>query len=241
MSSLTPSPPPTDDAARARVLVIDDDPQARELLRRVLERNGLAPLLADSTASGLRALYEGRPDLVLLDIGLPDADGYTALERIREMTDVPVVMLSGRDDEPSKVSALRAGADDYVTKPFGLQELVARIEALLRRAHERDGARDSYDDGLVAIDYAALEVSVAGKPLRLTALELRLLLALVERANEVVSPERLLDQVWGDASLSRERVKLYVGYLREKFRGAGVQAPIETVRGFGYRYRPPSG
>src|ERR671932_778041 len=100
MSSLTRSPPPTDDAARARVLVIDDDPEARELLRRVLERNGLAPLLADSAASGLRA-----------------------------------------------------GADDYVTKPFGLQELVARIEALLRRAHERDGARDSYDDGLVAIDY----------------------------------------------------------------------------------------
>jgi DNA-binding response OmpR family regulator len=227
--------------AGTRVLVIDDDPPTLDLLRRVLERNGLEPLVAATAAAGLRILFEERPDLVLLDLGLPDSGGG-ALTRIRELSDVPVVIVSAVADQSVKVQALRAGADDYVVKPFGLQELVARIETLLRRAGATATLPSgSYSDGLVEIDRAALEVKIAGAPVELTALELRLLVAFTEHPSQVLSPTQLLERVWGDASLSRERVKLYVGYLRGKFRSAGVEAPIETMRGFGYRYRPPAG
>jgi DNA-binding response OmpR family regulator len=224
-----------------RILVIEDDAASRDLLRRVLERNGLEVVEAESAVAGLRALYEARPNLVLLDIGLPDADGRTALKRIREMTEVPIVMVTGLDAEQDKVDALRAGADDYVTKPFGLQEIVARIEALLRRNVAPEPERQAYGDGLVEIDYGSLDVRVNGTPIELTALELRLLMAFVDRPNQVLSADQLLDVVWGDSSLSRDRVKMYVGYLRNKFRDVGAEAPIETSRGFGYRYRPPSG
>ena len=122
-----------------RVLVIEDDPASHDLLRRLLERNSIVALGARTGSDGLRTLFEQRPDLVLLDVGLPDADGPGVLSRIREMTDVPVVMLSAHDDESTKVRALRAGADDYVTKPFGLQELIARIDALLRRSLTASG------------------------------------------------------------------------------------------------------
>jgi DNA-binding response OmpR family regulator len=226
----------------ARILVVDDDPSARDLLRRVLERNGMEPLLAESATSGLRTLFQERPDLVLLDIGLPDLDGRAALDRIRELTDVPVVIVSAQDAEEIKVSALRAGADDYVTKPVGLQELIARIDALLRRtAAPAQQPAEAYSDGLVHIDHRSLEVLVGGKPIDLTALELRLLMTLVEHPNQVLSADQILHHVWGDSTLSRDRVKLYIGYLRAKFRSAGADAPIETLRGFGYRYRPPAG
>jgi DNA-binding response OmpR family regulator len=223
-----------------RVLVIEDDPAVHDLLRRLLERNGIVALGAQTGSDGMRTLFEQRPDLVLLDVGLPDADGPAVLRRIREMTDVPVVMLSGRDDEGTKVRALRAGADDYVTKPFGLQELIARIDALLRRSLTDSGPLGAYSDGLVAVDYASLEVRIAGEPADLTALELRLLTAFIDHPNHVLSADQLLDLVWGDSALPRERVKLYVAYLREKFREKGAESPIETVRGFGYRYRPPN-
>jgi len=223
-----------------RALVIEDDPAAHDLLSRLLERNGIVALGARTGSDGLRTLFEERPDLVLLDVGLPDADGPSVLRRIREMTDVPVVMLSALDDEATKVRSLRAGADDYVTKPFGLQELIARIDALLRRSLSTSPPVGTYSDGLVDLDYASLEVMIAGEPVDLTALELRLLTAFIDHPNNVLSADQLLDLVWGDSALPRERVKLYVAYLREKFREKGAESPIETVRGFGYRYRPPN-
>jgi DNA-binding response OmpR family regulator len=189
----------------------------------------------------LRVLYRTRPDLVILDVAMPGLDGWTTLERIRHVTDVPILMLSGRDAELEKVRGLRAGADDYVTKPFSPPELLARIEALLRRRRNGHGAEPHYEDSLVEIDFGAAEARVLGRPLALSPQELRLLTAFVRHPGQVLSTDQLLALAWGDRDLPRERVKIYVSYLRDKFRAQHVEEPpIRTVRGFGYRYDRPA-
>jgi DNA-binding response OmpR family regulator len=225
--------------ASPRVLLVEDDEDSRLLLRRVLERAGMQVVEASSGTQGLRELYGSHPDVVLLDIGLPEIDGWRTLERIRELTDVPVMMVTGKASELEKVRALRSGADDYVTKPFGLQEVVARVEALLRRRAPRKEPPRTYADPLVEIDFQGAEAKAGGNQLELTPLEYRLLTAFVKHPNQVLSADQLLELAWGESGFGRERVKIYVGYLRAKFREAGVEAPIETIRGFGYRYRPP--
>ncbi|HVW18049.1 MAG TPA: response regulator transcription factor [Solirubrobacteraceae bacterium] len=229
----------------ARILVVDDDPDIRGLLRELLERAGAAVSEAGDGREALRMLYDARPELIVLDIAMPELDGWATLERVRDMTDVPVLMLTARDGELEAVRGLKAGADDYVRKPFGRQELLARCQALLRRgASARPPTRETYDDGLIAIDVANAEVTVRGRPVQLTPLEMRMLLSFVRHADQVLSRERILELVWGDdAGVGGDQVKLYVGYLRRKLEPALApdSAPIETVRGFGYRYRPPVG
>src|SRR5215213_1393586 len=154
-----------------RVLLIDDDDDIRTMVRRLYERNDAEVVEASTGPEGLKALYATRPDLVLLDVSMPDVDGWRVLDRIRELTDVPVLMLTASDRELEKVRALRAGADDYVTKPFGLQELLARSEALLRRRRSADDAPASYADALVEVDFQAAEARAGGKPLALSPLE----------------------------------------------------------------------
>jgi DNA-binding response OmpR family regulator len=228
---------------RARVLVVDDDADIRGLLKQLLERAGYELAEAANGREALRAFYATSPDLVLLDVSMPEMDGWQTLERIRDLSDVPVVMLTARTAELEKVRGLKGGADDYVAKPFGRQELLARVEALLRRARPREERPETYGDGLITIDFAQREVSVAGQQVQLTPLEFKLLATFVRNPNQVLSSDQLLDLVWGDASGgSRARTKLYVGYLRQKLEAASPgAAPIETVRGFGYRYRPPEG
>jgi DNA-binding response OmpR family regulator len=173
---------------------------------------------------------------------MPGLDGWQVLERIRELSDVPVLMLTARAEELDKVRGLRAGADDYVTKPFGRQELLARIDAGLRRSRSREEAPESYADGFVMIDFPQRAVQAGGQEVSLTPLEFRLLAAFVRNPNQVLTHEQLLELVWGDErAAERDQVKLYVGYLRRKL-GAppGGESPIETMRGFGYRYRPPT-
>jgi DNA-binding response OmpR family regulator len=225
---------------RARVLVIDDDSDIRRLVRELLERASYEVVDAANGREGLRTLYSTSPDLVLLDVSMPELDGWQTLERIRDVSDVPVVMLTARAAELEKVRGLKAGADDYVTKPFGRQELLARVEAHLRRAGDREEKPGSYADGLIAIDFPQRAVTVSGHPVALTPLEFKLLTTFVRHPNQVLSHEQLLELVWGDALTgSRARTKLYVGYLRQKLAAAGAEdSPIETVRGFGYRYRP---
>jgi DNA-binding response OmpR family regulator len=230
--------------AGARVLVIDDDETIRLILQRVLEAAGAIVTEAETGEDGLRALYAGRPDVVVLDIGLPGIDGWQVLERIRQLTDLPVVMLSAHDDELEKVRALQAGADDYVTKPFGAPELLARLQAQIRRA--RASARDDaeelgpYRDAVLAVDFVHAEATVHDRPLTLTPREFRLLAAFVGHPGRTLSPEQLLDLAWDDPSGDQRRVKVYVGYLRGKLAEAGLDPPpIDTVRGFGYRYQPP--
>jgi DNA-binding response OmpR family regulator len=221
----------------ATILVCDDESDIRELLRELLGRTGYHVLEAADGQEALRALYGSSPDLVLLDVSMPNLDGWGTLERIRDVSDVPVIMLTARAEELERVRGLKGGADDYVTKPFGRQELLARVEALLRRTTTRQPTRERYEDSFVAVDYANREVWVDGRDVRLTPLEFRLLAAFVDHANQVLSREQLLELVWGDRrGVLAEQVKIYVGYLRRKL-GIGEEGPIETVRGFGYRYR----
>jgi DNA-binding response OmpR family regulator len=225
---------------RARVLVVDDDADIRGLLKELLGRAGYDVVESSNGRDGLRTLYSSSPDLVLLDVSMPELDGWQTLERIRDISDVPVVMLTARAAELEKVRGLKAGADDYVTKPFGRQELLARVEAHLRRSGERVEQPGTYADGLITIDFAQREVRVAGTNVSLTPLEFKLLSTFVRHPNQVLSHDQLLELVWGDVLTgSRARTKLYVGYLRQKLDvGEGEDSPIETVRGFGYRYRP---
>ena len=226
-----------------RILVLDDDSDIRELLRVLLERAGFSVEEAADGKAGLRAFYATSPDLVLLDVSMPELDGWKTLERIRDLSDVPVIMLSARSAELEKVRALQAGADDYVTKPFGRQELLARVEAVLRRpAAGRGAGEERYADGLLSIDFGERSVSVRGERVSLTPLEFRLLTTFVRNPNQVLSAQQLLELVWGDPyALTADKPKIYVGYLRQKL-GIGSEGatPLETVRGFGYCYRPPS-
>ena len=225
----------------SRVLVIDDDPDIRGLVAKLLERAGLSVEQAEDGRAGLRALHKTPPDLVVLDVSMPDLDGWQTLERIRDLSDVPVLMLTARGDELERVRGLQAGADDYVVKPFGRQELVARVQALLRRAGPRAAEQqEHYADDHLTIDFGQRAVTFEGEAVSLTPLEFRLLAALVRHPRQVLSREQLLELVWGDSyGVSGDQVKLYVGYLRRKLAPEDpAGAPIETVRGFGYRYRP---
>ncbi len=227
--------------SRTRILVVDDDAVTRELLRGMLERAGHEVREAEDGRAGLRELYSRAPDLVILDVEMPELDGWATLERIRDMSDVPVLMLTRRETELERVRGLKGGADDYVVKPFGHQELVARVQALLRRAGDRTPAQETYADPRLSIYVAQRAVRYDEREVRLTPLEFKLLSTFARNPNQVLSRDQLLELVWGDSiGVSPEQVKLYVGYLRRKLDPAAPQStPIETVRGFGYRYRRP--
>ena len=224
----------------SRVLVIDDDEVVRALVRTLLERGGALVFEAPDGRAGLGELFAHRPDLVVLDVEMPDLDGWETLRRIRDLSEVPVLMLTARDAELEKVRGLREGADDYLTKPFGRQELLARAEALLRRAAPRAAAVEGYADAHLTIDFTARDVQVRGRPVDLTPLEFSLLSAFVRHPNQVLTRDQLLESAWGSSdAVSPDQVKLYVSYLRGKLRGdEGADVPIETVRGVGYRFRP---
>jgi DNA-binding response OmpR family regulator len=227
--------------AQRRVLVVDDEEDVRGLVAELLGRAGYEVAEAPNGRAALRELFAAPPDLVLLDVNMPELDGWQTLERIRDVSEVPVVMLTARAGELEKVRGLKAGADDYVTKPFGRQELLARVDAVLRRTAPGAGAeREHYADDFLEVDYAQREVRVRGAPVSLTPTEFRLLSAFVSNPNQVLSREQLLQLAWNDTSgVSRDQVKLYVGYLRRKL--GGDASPIETVRGFGYQYHVPRG
>jgi DNA-binding response OmpR family regulator len=221
------------------ILVVDDDDDIRALVGELLERAGHVVIKAPDGESALKLFYSRQPDLVVLDVSMPGLDGWEVLKRIRELSDVPVLMLTARAEELEKVRGLRAGADDYVTKPFGRQELLARVDATVRRGRSAPQAQETYADDFLTVDFAQRKVTAGGVELALTPLEFRLLGAFVRNQNQVLSHDQLLELAWGDRSADRDQVKLYVGYLRRKLgTGVGDESPIETVRGFGYRYRP---
>jgi DNA-binding response OmpR family regulator len=224
-----------------QILVVDDDPDIRFLVKTLLERTGAVVYEAADGRSALREFHAHRPDLVVLDVQMPELDGWEVLDRIRDLSDVPVLMLTARGRELERVRGLQGGADDYVVKPFGKQELLARVQALLRRANRtpRDEEPETYADDYLTIDFAQRQVSVGDREVRLTPLEFKLLSCLVRNRRQVLSRDQLLELVWGDAfGVGTDQVKLYIGYLRRKLDpDAPSSAPIETVRGFGYRYR----
>jgi DNA-binding response OmpR family regulator len=222
-----------------RVLVIEDDADIALSIETVLGRSGFDVASANEGRDGLRAFHDARPDLVILDIGLPEMDGWTVLERIRDLSDVPVLILTARSLEAEKVRGLRAGADDYLTKPFGNGEFIARVQALLRRPQAGDQTAEVYDDGSVRVNFGTHEVFVDGVQVELTATEYRLLAALIRHRGQVLSPVKLLELAWSDPfGVGPDRVKYSVMRLRRKLGVSADAGPsIEAVRGFGYRYR----
>jgi DNA-binding response OmpR family regulator len=219
------------------ILVVDDEEDIRTLLCELFRRAGYRVQEASNGQEALRLLFQSPPSLVMLDVAMPEMDGWTTLSRIREVSDVPVVMVTARGEELERVRGLQSGADDYVTKPFGRQELLARVEALLRRTRSREPVREHYADSFLEIDYPNRAVKVRGEDVKLTPLEFRLLSAFVDNPNQVLSRDQLLELVWGDRrGVLAEQVKIYVGYLRKKLGATEDDGPIQTVRGFGYRY-----
>jgi DNA-binding response OmpR family regulator len=219
------------------VLVVEDEDDAAFALVAFLTRAGYRVERAVDGPAALRAVDRVRPDVVVLDVGLPGLDGWQVLAVLRETSEVPVLMLTGHSEVAERVRGLSAGADDYLTKPYDTSELLARVAAVLRRGGAMPAAPPAYDDGWLRLDPGARSASVEGREVQLTPIEFRLLQELVREAGTAVSSGRLIARAWGDASgVGPERVKFAVLRLRRKLDGG---ERLESVRGFGYRYRRP--
>jgi two-component system KDP operon response regulator KdpE len=225
----------------ALVLVVDDEPAIRRLLRTSLQAGGYRTLEAEGGGAAL-ALISGKPDselpdLVLLDLGLPDMDGLEVIRAIRAISAVPVVVLSSREDERGKVAALDLGADDYVTKPFGMEELAARLRAALRHRLQQDGAVPVFRSGDLAVDLVRRIVTVGGSELHLSPREFDILKLLVTHAGKVLTHRLIMGKLWG-ASGDVQQLRVYVRQLRQKIE-ADPERPrhIVTETGVGYRLK----
>lgn len=225
-----------------KVLLVDDDPDILESLTLSfqLQWHGTEVFTATDGEQALEAFYEVNPHVVLLDVLLPRMSGYEVLKRIRQVSDVPVIMLTAKDEEIDKVKGLELGADDYITKPFGYLELFARIRAVLRRtgAISRGEQLPRLDMGELTIDFATREVYLKGKLVPLTPIEYRLLYILVRNAGHTVPAETLLSRVWGEDFKDRtDYLKVYINRLRAKLQDDnGHPRYIATERGIGYRF-----
>ncbi len=221
-----------------RVLVVEDDPEARALLEDWLARAGYEVLSSCNALEGIRLLYNSRPAVVLLDIMLPGIDGWEACRRIREASDVPIIIVSGRNSNTDILRGFELGADDYVSKPFDHKELLSRVRAVLRRSKNNGG-----DEPAVLIckevhvDLRTHQVSVNGRRVTLSPTEFRLLVYLMRNQNKVIGHRELLFHVWGPAYVNeREYIKLYIRYLRKKLEEDPENPKyILTQRGLGYR------
>jgi two-component system KDP operon response regulator KdpE len=222
----------------ARILVVDDEPQIRRFLDISLRAQGHRVVLADTAQAGLDALATEGADAVILDLGLPDRDGLSVLGDLRQWSQVPVIVLTVRDDEREKVAALDAGANDYVTKPFGVQELMARLRALLRTHAMPGDTAPVFDDGRLRVDLARRTVTLDGAPVTLSRKEYTLLALLVRHASRVVTQPQLLREVWGPTHQEDTHyLRILVGKLRQKL-GDDAAAPtwIATEPGVGLRF-----
>jgi len=226
-------------AAPIRVLVIDDEPPIRKLLRMGLAAQGFQTLEAPNAKTALELLGEA-PDLVILDLGLPDALGHDLLKTIRQRNErVPIVVLSSRSDEAGKVQALDLGADDYVTKPFGMDELVARMRAALRHQLQIQGERPIFRLGDLSVDLVRRVVKVGEREVKLSPKEYDLLRVLVQHAGKVLTHKFLLGELWDDLT-DAQYLRVYVRQLRQKIEADPEQPQyILTETGVGYRLRAP--
>jgi two-component system KDP operon response regulator KdpE len=224
-------------SAAHAVLVIDDDPQLRRLLRTTLAAQGFRVIEAETATRGLIEAASHKPDLVVLDLGLPDADGHTVVRGIREWSSMPIVVLSARVDEQQKIAALDAGADDYVTKPFTAGELLARIRAALRRASQPPDAGERLKLGEVLIDLARRTAIGLHGEIHFTPIEFRLLSALARHRGAVATQRQLLREVWGPAHVDQPHyLRVYMKQLRAKIEPDPAQPRfLLTEIGVGYR------
>jgi two-component system response regulator ResD len=227
---------------RGLILVVDDEPTIAEVVARYLERAGYDVRTASDGPSAVAAAAERRPDLVVLDIMLPGLDGLEVMRRLHEDGELrtPVILLTAKGEESDRLVGLRRGADDYVVKPFSPRELVARVEAVLRRAHETEGADEPLDFGGLVIDPAARSVVVRGEEVDVTAREFDLLSFLARHPGQVFSRDQLMERVW-DLGFHSESttVTVHVRRLRAKIEADDSNPEwIQTVWGVGYRFRP---
>ncbi len=225
--------------ARSHILLIEDEKQIRRFLRMTLEAEGHTVTEASSGKQGIVEAESCRPELVVLDLGLPDMDGVEVVRQLRTWTDVPIVILSARSDEAQKVCALDTGADDYLTKPFGNSELMARIRVHLRKRAmgTLDASAQLFQFGDVSVDFPQRRVSRAGEPVHLTPIEFKLLAAMVRDAGKVLTHSYLLREVWGAGHSERGHyLRIYMGHLRQKLEDDPARpAHIVTETGVGYR------
>lgn len=230
-------------AATTRVLIIEDDPSTAEAVRRVVtEQNGTGVVASDGR-NGLRNFFEERPDLVVLDLGLPGMDGWEVFERIRDLSEVPVLILTSRVLDADRARALTGGAEDFLAKPFRAQELGVRIQGLLQRSRASAPPAPEatrYRDGNLEVDWPAREVRVDGTVVGLTKLEFQLLQTFVRHPGQALATQQLLEQVWNDPlGIGPERVKFTVLRLRRKLGWQDEHKDVlEAIRGYGYRYTP---
>ena len=221
------------------VLVVDDERKIRDLVRSYLELEGYSVLLADTGARALESASRSNPDLVVLDLGLPDLPGEEVARTLRTASDVPIIMLTAKAGEDDRVAGLRLGADDYLAKPFSPRELVLRVRAVLKRGQETDASTGVLRAGPIEIDLDNHEVAVGGRSVRLTVTEFRLLVDLVRAGGRVRTRESLLSELWDyDAEVMSRTVDTHVRRLRTKLGPAASW--LTTVRGVGYRFREPS-
>jgi two-component system, OmpR family, KDP operon response regulator KdpE len=220
------------------ILVVDDEPQIRRALRTSLEAHGYRVRTASNGTEAIEVAAEAAPDLVFLDLGLPDLDGTQVIERVRSFSDVPVIVISVRDRQTEKVEALDAGADDYITKPFAMEELLARLRAALRRTHAEEPAPAVLHFGDLVVDLGRRLVEVAGDRVHLTKTEWALLEALATNPGKLLTHQWLLRRVWGPGYAEESHyLRVYVRALRRKL-GDEATAPklILTEPGVGYRW-----
>ena len=223
-----------------KVLLIDDAPADRRLLRDALEADGFEVEEAEDGQDGLRKLFASRPDVIILDVLMPNMDGWAVCERVREFTETPIVMLTSLDREEEIVKGLELGADDFVSKPVSPRHLIARVKAVARRAHSHAEETDDFrfDDGTLVVDTAQHEVLLNGSTVELSPTEFRLLVALAEAPGRVHEYASLLKRVWGDEYVDDiDFLRVYIWRLRKKLESdPDKPARIVTERGFGYRF-----
>lgn len=224
-----------------KVLVVDDEPAIRRFLRTSLTAQGYFVSEAESGASALDQLRRNSPDILVLDLGLPDIDGLEIIERLRgQGLTLPIVVLSSRSDETGKVEALDLGADDYVTKPFGIDELLARIRAAVRHRLQQEGERPVFHCGDLAVDLVRRIVTLRGNEVKLSPKEYDLLRVFVAHAGKVLTHRLLLHEVWGGAEADVQYLRVYIRALRQKIEtDPGQPRYIVTEQGVGYRMRSP--
>lgn len=224
------------------VLIVEDEKEIRRFLRIALEGESLRVYDADTLQRGLIEAATRKPDLVILDLGLPDGDGNQFIREVRQWSAVPVIVLSARSDEQDKIAALDAGADDFLTKPFGIGELLARVRVALRHRDKSGNGTQASEINFsdVCVDIAARRVTKGGADLHLTPIEFRLLVSLLNHAGKVMTQRQLLNQVWGPNAVEHSHyLRIYMGHLRQKLESDPAQPRhLITETGVGYRFMP---
>nr|WP_228006228.1 two-component system response regulator KdpE [Morganella morganii] len=219
-------------------MIIEDEKGIRRLLRTALEGDSVRVFEAEDLARGLVEAATRKPDLVILDLGLPDGDGITFVQEFRQWSSVPVLVLSARDSEHDKIAALDAGADDYMTKPFGVGELQARLRVLMRRYPGSEKNDPVYEFGDICVDIAGRQVRKGGEEVHLTPIEFRLLTILIGHSGKVLTQRQLLNEVWGPNAVEHAHyLRIYMGHLRQKLETDPAR-PLHfiTETGIGYRF-----